>query len=76
MVSQQMNWAERYWNSAEAADYLNVSAKTVRNMVADGLLRHERIGRNGRWLRFKKEWLDAAVEEWRKTYHDSPELHQ
>lgn len=44
---------------ADAAEYLNVSTSTVRNLAVGGRLRSTRIGDR---LRFRREWLDAWVD--------------
>lgn len=49
-----------YLNSAEAAEYLHLSDRTVRSLCTDRKIRHERL--NGRNVRFKKEWLDEYLQ--------------
>lgn len=50
----------RYLNSKEAAQYLGVSDKTVRNLCKAKKLTHELLG--NRNIRIKKEWLDAYLD--------------
>ena len=45
-----------YLNTVEAAEYLNVSDRTVRQLCATRQIEHERL--NGRNIRIKQEWLD------------------
>ena len=49
-----------YMNSTDAAEYLGVSDRTIRELCRTRQLEHERL--NGRNLRFKKEWLDNYLE--------------
>lgn len=49
-----------YLNSAEAAEYLHLSDRTVRSLCTDRKIRHERL--NGRNVRFKREWLDEYLQ--------------
>lgn len=49
-----------YLSSKEAAEYLGVTDRTVRNLCERRELEHERLG--GRNLRFKLEWLDNYLE--------------
>jgi excisionase family DNA binding protein len=53
---------DRYLDAKEAAEYLKVHEKTVRNATLriDHRLRHVRIGNR---LRFKQAWLDTWVEK-------------
>lgn len=48
-----------YLNSKEAAHYLGVSDRTVRNLCKARKLTHELLG--NRNIRIKKEWLDAYL---------------
>jgi excisionase family DNA binding protein len=52
---------DRYLDAREAAEYLNVNEKTIRNATLriDHPLRHARVGNR---LRFKREWLDEWAE--------------
>lgn len=50
---------DRYVSPAEAADYLGVHVRTIRNMQADGRLTAYRLG--GRIVRFRLSELDAAM---------------
>jgi excisionase family DNA binding protein len=45
--------------SQEAADYLNISLRTLRNWLSQGLIDGHRVG--PRLLRFDADDLDAAV---------------
>lgn len=47
---------KEYLNTVEAAEYLNVSDRTVRQLCATRQIEHERL--NGRNIRIKPEWLD------------------
>ena len=49
-----------YMNSAEAAEYLHLSDRTVRTLCTEKKIRHERL--SGRNIRFKKEWLDEYLQ--------------
>lgn len=49
-----------YLNSKEAAKYLGVSDRTVRNLCKARKLTHELLG--NRNIRIKKEWLDAYLD--------------
>lgn len=45
-----------YMNSVEAAEYLRVSDRTIRELCRTRQIEHERL--NGRNIRIKQEWLD------------------
>lgn len=49
-----------YMNSKDAARYLGVSDKTIRNLCKAKKLTHELLG--NRNIRIKKEWLDAYLD--------------
>lgn len=49
-----------YLNTKDAAHYLGVSDRTVRNLCKARKLTHELIG--NRNIRIKKEWLDAYLD--------------
>lgn len=49
-----------YLNSKEAAQYLGVSDRTIRNLCKARKLTHELLG--NRNIRIKKEWLDAYLD--------------
>lgn len=49
----------------EAAKYLNVSATTVRRLVADGRITHYRIGTSGGRIRFARHDLDDFLRHTR-----------
>ncbi|WP_324666449.1 helix-turn-helix domain-containing protein [Mycobacterium canetti] len=49
----------RYITIAEAATYLGVTSRTVRQMIADGRLRAYRSGR--RLVRLRLDEIDAAM---------------
>ncbi|MGO9155499.1 helix-turn-helix transcriptional regulator [Mycobacterium sp.] len=51
--------ADRFVSPTEAAEYLGVHVRTIRNMQADGRLTAYRLG--GRVVRFKLSELDAAM---------------
>lgn len=55
-----MTLEPRYLNSKEAAQYLGVSDKSVRNLCKAKKLTHELLG--NRNIRIKKEWLDAYLD--------------
>lgn len=50
-----------YINTMEAAEYLGVSDRTVRELCRTRQLEHERL--NGRNIRIKKTWLDDYLEK-------------
>lgn len=47
-------------NRTEAAEYLRVCAKTIDTWIAEGKLKHSRLGKS---VRIRKEWLDELMEE-------------
>lgn len=49
-----------YMNSKDAARYLGVSDRTIRNLCKARKLTHELLG--NRNIRIKKEWLDAYLD--------------
>ena len=49
-----------YLNTFQAAQYIGVSDRTIRNLCADRKIKHERI--NNRNIRFKKQWLDDYLK--------------
>ena len=49
-----------YLNTKDAANYLGVSDRTVRNLCKARKLTHELL--NNRNIRIKKEWLDAYLD--------------
>ncbi|HTX55285.1 MAG TPA: helix-turn-helix domain-containing protein [Candidatus Baltobacteraceae bacterium] len=53
---------DRLVSIAEAAEYLGVSERTVRNMMHDGRLKGHRLG--GRVVRIRLSDIDAALEPW------------
>ena len=56
-----MTETNQYITTEEAAEILNVSAKTVRNLCRDRRIKHERL--NGRNIRLTREW----VEDYKKS---------
>lgn len=54
-----------YMNSVEAAEYLVVSDRTIRELCRTRQIEHERL--NGRNIRIKKEWLDDYLAKIRVT---------
>ncbi|AYE95359.1 hypothetical protein C0J29_11725 [Mycobacterium paragordonae] len=51
---------QRYITQAEAAEYLGVTSRTVRQMIADGRLRAYRSGT--RVVRLRVDEIDAAMK--------------
>lgn len=51
---------KEYMSSAEAAEYLHISDRTVRTLCTERKIRHERL--SGRNIRFKQEWLDEYLQ--------------
>ena len=49
-----------YLTSKDAAEYLGVSDRTVRELCNTRQIEHERL--NGRNLRFRQEWLDEYLQ--------------
>lgn len=49
-----------YLTSIEAAQYIGVSDRTIRELCRTRQVEHERL--NGRNYRFKQEWLDNYLE--------------
>ena len=56
-----MTETNAYITTKEAAEILNISDKTVRNLCRDRKIKHERL--NGRNIRLTREW----VEEYRNS---------
>lgn len=57
--------SDGYIDTATAAGYLSIHVKTLRKKCLTGEVRFERIG--GRWLRFKRSWLDDFAARWRES---------
>jgi excisionase family DNA binding protein len=53
--------SDKYLSPAEAAEYLSVTTRTIRQMQADGRRKPYRLG--GRVVRFKVSDIDAAMAE-------------
>lgn len=53
---------DRYVGIPEAAAYLGVSVRTIRNMLSDGRLPAKKLG--ARVVRIKKSDIDAALQDW------------
>lgn len=51
---------DEYLNSAEAAEILQLSDRTIRTLCRERKIKHERL--NGRNIRFKREWLDDYLK--------------
>mgnify|MGYP000156123504 CR=1 FL=1 len=51
--------AEPWYDVDGAAAYLACSRKRIYDLVSEGRLR---VGRDGRRLVFRREWLDAVIE--------------
>ena len=49
-----------YLTSKDAAAYIGVSDRTIRELCTTRQIEHERL--NGRNLRFRQEWLDNYLE--------------
>ena len=65
-IGKEMNFSDQAWfTTAEAAEYLRCSIRTIGRAVSLGKVRVERLdtgGRPGRGpLRFHRKWLDAYV---------------
>lgn len=45
-----------YWNTKQAAEYLGVTDRTVRNLCEQRKIKHRRL--SARNIQFTKEWLD------------------
>jgi excisionase family DNA binding protein len=54
------NSTRKYVNLSEAADYLGVTTRTVRQMVADQRLRAYKLG--DRVVRLRLDEIDAAMQ--------------
>ena len=50
----------RYFSILEAAEYLGVTTRTIRQMIADGRLTGYRLG--ARVIRLRREDIDAAMQ--------------
>lgn len=60
---------ERKWlTTAQAAEYANVSLRTLRTWLKDQHLRHSKIGKI---FLIKREWLDAFLEAHEATVIDT-----
>ena len=55
-----MEHAQDILTRDEAAAYLKVCISTLNNLKRNGLIRHLRIGRV---VRYRREWLDAFINE-------------
>ena len=55
-----METNSEYLNTRQAADFLGVSDKTVRNLCASRKLTHRRISERN--IQFKKEWLEDYLK--------------
>ncbi len=51
----------RYISIAEAADYLQISTRTVRRLIRDGELNGYRIGQSGRLIRVDMNEIDGQL---------------
>ena len=51
----------RYISIAEAADYLQISTRTVRRLISDGELNGYRIGQSGRLIRVDINEIDEQL---------------
>jgi excisionase family DNA binding protein len=54
------NYGGKYVTLAEAADYLGVTDRTIRAMVADGRLKAYKLG--ARVVRLRIDEIDAALQ--------------
>ncbi|MFV8316281.1 excisionase family DNA-binding protein [Mycobacterium sp. 23] len=59
-IPVQNNPRRRYVSVADAAEYLDVTARTIRQMIADGRLTGYRNG--GRLVRLDLNEIDAAMK--------------
>lgn len=50
-----------YMSTREAADYLHISDRTLRNYIRENKIRYMRMSE--RIILFKKEWLDEFIEQ-------------
>jgi len=57
---EQQQKSRRYASIAEAAEYLSVTTRTIRQMIADGRLTGYRSG--GRLVRLDLNEIDAAMK--------------
>ncbi len=53
--------ARHYITIAEAAEYLQISARTVRRLIRDGELNGYRIGQSGRLIRVDMNEIDGQL---------------
>ncbi|MUL76466.1 helix-turn-helix domain-containing protein [Mycolicibacterium sp. CBMA 226] len=51
----------RYMTLAEAADYLQISARTVRRLITDGELTGYRMGNSSRTIRVDQAEIDEQL---------------
>ncbi len=51
----------RYITIAEAAEYLQISGRTVRRLITDGELNGYRMGRSGRTIRVDLNEIDEQL---------------
>ena len=56
------NTANAFVSIAEAAEYLGVNVRTIRNMLYDGRLKAHKLG--PRIVRIRLSDIDAALEPW------------
>src|SRR6476660_6070778 len=68
-----------YISISEAAEYLKVSDRTVRRLIADGELTGYRIGKSGRLIRVDRNEIDQNLMRlmggtvWRDTTPTTPQ---
>lgn len=51
---------------ADAAEYVGVSERTIRDLVRDGQLTHYRIGRGRGFVRFRRSEIDEYLARRRR----------
>ncbi len=52
---------QNWLNTAQAAEHLGYSVKTISRFCRENKLKHTRVGKRGDY-RFKVEWLDSFME--------------
>jgi excisionase family DNA binding protein len=55
-----MSSTPQYLSIEQAAEYLNVTVRQVRNWIATRTIEHVKMGK---YVRFRKEYLDQWVEK-------------
>lgn len=55
-----MSTEPQYLSIQQAAEYLNVTVRAIRNWIEDKRIEHVKMGK---YVRFRKQYLDSWVEK-------------